>query len=281
VRSTAVGASRALAIDVTRQGRAPLAQRSVDVLAHRRGPIEPAKVGGQRDQARRILIVEDDDELAELLREYLEQHGFAVSRVKDGRAGATMILSSQPDLVILDLMLPELDGREICRQVRADFRGALLMLTASQSESDHVASLELGADDFMTKPIEPRVLLARVRAQLRRFERHSDENAEQHHDQLEMGPLSLDLVSREVAVDAKRVPLTSLEFDVLWMLAKDAGSVVRREDMYTQLLGTQYDGIDRGMDVHVSRIRRKLQSHGFEGCRLKSVRGVGYLLAYR
>ncbi len=238
-------------------------------------------MGAGHGQAARVVIVEDDDELAELLREYLGHHGYALSRVADGHAGAATILATQPDLAILDLMLPAMNGLDVCRRVRADFRGALLMLTASQSESDHVAGLELGADDFVTKPIEPRVLLARVRAQLRRLERLRGAIPEAPPDALQVGPLKLDLVSRGVVVDARPVALTSMEFDVLSMLAKDAGSVVRREDMYTQILGTEYDGIDRGMDVHVSRIRRKLESCGFDPSRLKSVRGVGYLLAHR
>ena len=154
------------------------------------------------------------------------------------------------------------------------------MLTASQSDADHVAGLELGADDFVTKPIEPRVLLARIRTQLRR--KNGDGTSNRDDETLvEVGPLRIDIASRDVSVGEQSVPLTTMEFDVLLMLAKHAGSVVEREHLYTQVLGSRYDGIDRGMDVHVSRIRRKLQGSGFDPSRLKSVRGVGYLLAYR
>ncbi|MBK6689861.1 MAG: response regulator transcription factor [Deltaproteobacteria bacterium] len=234
----------------------------------------------QTDTAR-ILIVEDDDQLAELLVQYLGQHGFELFREASGEAGAARILEATPDLVILDLMLPAVNGLDVCRRVRQSYSGAIVMLTASQSEADHVAGLELGADDFVTKPIEPRILLARVRAQLRRLDRGRSWSGDPANGLLEFGPLRVDVTSRDVTVAGESVPLTSMEFDILLMLAREAGSVVKREDLYNIILETEYDGIDRGMDVHVSRIRRKLQSSGFDSSRLKSVRGVGYLLAYR
>lgn len=231
--------------------------------------------------AARLLIVEDDDELAKLLSEYLGQHGFELSRVASGDVAAQSILSMQPDLVILDLMLPGANGLDVCRQVRDAYSGAILMLTASQSEADHVAGLELGADDFVNKPIEPRVLLARIRTQLRRLGGGRASGSGDDSGILQVGPLKIDVASRDVSVDDRSVPLTTMEFDVLLMLAREAGSVVTRDDLYLNVIGTQYDGIDRGMDVHVSRLRRKLQRSGFDPSRLKSVRGVGYLLASR
>ena len=229
----------------------------------------------------RLLIVEDDDQLAELLLEYLGQHGFELSRVASGDVAAERILKTKPDLVILDLMLPGVNGLDVCRQVRDAYSGAIVMLTASQSEADHVAGLELGADDFVNKPIEPRVLLARIRSQLRRLNGGSASNSHDQHSILEVGTLQIDVASRDVRVEGQIVPLTTMEFDVLLRLAIDAGSVVKRDDLYTQVMGIEYDGIDRGMDVHVSRIRRKLQRSGFDSSRLKSVRGLGYLLANR
>lgn len=226
----------------------------------------------------RLLIVEDDDQLADLLAEYLSQHGFELSRVASGEAAAERILETQPDLVVLDLMLPGANGLDVCGQVRPAYAGAILMLTASQSEADHVAGLELGADDFVVKPIEPRVLLARIRTQLRRLGDRGG-SREEPTGVLQLGPLRVDIPLREVSVEGQTVPLTTMEFDVLSMLANYAGSVVAREDLYLKIVGTPYDGIDRGMDVHVSRIRRKLQGSGFDPSRLKSVRGVGYLLA--
>lgn len=228
--------------------------------------------------SRRLLIVEDDDQLAELLMEFLGPHGFELHRVATGDAGVECILRTPPDLVILDLMLPGINGLDVCRRVRDKYAGAILMLTASQSEADHVAGLELGADDFVIKPIEPRVLLARIRTQLRRLfgSPHRPKDA-----MLTIGALRIDPASREVHVSQQPVSLTTMEFDVLRMLADHAGSVVDRDHLYTHILKTEYDGIDRGMDVHVSRIRRKLQESGFDATRLKAVRGVGYLLALR
>jgi DNA-binding response OmpR family regulator len=229
----------------------------------------------------RLLIIEDDDQLADLLLEYLSMHGYALERVASGDNGAKQIIDTQPDLVVLDLMLPGMNGLDVCRQVRAEYSGSILMLTASQSEADHVAGLELGADDFVVKPIEPRVLLARIRTQLRRMnhERTSDQNNQKGI--LQIGSLQVDIDSRKVSVNGQPVPLTSMEFDVLSMLANDAGNVVKRDDLYADVIGIEYDGIDRGLDVHVSRIRRKLQRSGFDPSQLKSVRGLGYLLAYR
>lgn len=238
-------------------------------------------MGAIRNENARLLVVEDDDHLAELLLEYLGQHGFELARVASGDAGAKRIVESQPDLVILDLMLPGINGLDVCRQVRGAYSGVILMLTASQSEADHVAGLELGADDFVVKPVEPRVLLARIRSQLRRADGTRAAHRQEDTGLLSVGPLLVDLPSREASVEGRTVPLTTMEFDVLRRLAMDAGAMVKREDLYAEVMGVAYDGIDRGMDVHVSRIRRKLERAGFDPTRLKSVRGVGYLLASR
>jgi two-component system response regulator RstA len=229
----------------------------------------------------RVLIVEDDDQLAALLLEYLGMHGFELERVASGDVGAERILESQPDLVILDLMLPGADGLDVCRRVRNAYSGAILMLTASKSEADHVAGLELGADDFVTKPIDPRVLLARIRTQLRRLGGGLAAGQDADAGILSVGSLQVDIQSRDVSVEGHPVPLTTMEFDILAILAGNAGSVVKRDDLYTGAMGIQYDGFDRGLDVHVSRIREKLRRAGFDPSRLKSVRGVGYLLASR
>ncbi len=228
----------------------------------------------------RLLLVEDDPQLAELLTTYLVQHGLDVVHVASGVEGARRIVDDAPDLVVLDLMLPGVDGLEVCRRVRDAYRGSILMLTASQSEADHVAGLELGADDFVVKPIEPRVLLARIRTQLRRLRgtRARRPNAD---GRIRLGLLTVDATSRDIHVDETVVPMTTMEFDVLHRLAADAGTVVSRDELYAEVMGVTYDGIDRGMDVHVSRIRKKLRDAGYDTSRLKSVRGVGYLLASR
>jgi DNA-binding response OmpR family regulator len=223
------------------------------------------------DQAR-ILIVENDEQLAGLLLEYLQQHPFTLHRVSSGTEAVSAIDASPPDLVLLDLMLPGMNGLDVCRQVRDRFAGAILMLTASQSEIDHVTGLELGADDYVNKPIEPRVLLARIRTQLRRLKNSRGNAPEPEEVILRAGPVVVDTTTRDV---------TSMEFDVIRMLVAQAGSVVTRDDLYNRILGIEYDGIDRGMDVHISRIRKKLIQSGLAPSRLKSVRGSGYLLAPR
>ena len=191
------------------------------------------------------------------------------------------LLQQQPDLVILDLMLPKMDGFEVCRRVRDAYSGAILMLTASQSEADHVTGLELGADDFITKPVEPRVLLARIRSQLRNRHRIQWSSITDQNRILAIDTLQVNVPARRVHVDGELIHLTVMEFDILKELAQNAGTVVRRDDLYTQVLGIEYDGIDRGLDVHISRIRRKLERANFETRRLQSVRAVGYLLTSR
>jgi len=227
-----------------------------------------------------IFLVEDDDALADLLHEYLSRFSFEVARERTGDAGARCILQSLPDLVVLDLFLPGMNGLDVLRAIRGDYPGPILMLTASQSDADHVAGLELGADDFVTKPVDPRVLLARIRTLLRRVE-PSAPGPRAVEAILRCGPLEVDTATREVVYDGAPVDLTSMEFDVLALLTREAGQVVTRDDLYERVIGIPYDGLDRGMDVHVSRIRRKLQALGCEPRRLKAVRGAGYLLALR
>lgn len=240
-----------------------------------------SNVNDQRLEKPRVLLIEDDDQLAKLLDEYLTLQGFALHRESSGVDAESLIQKHAPELIILDLMLPGLNGLDVCRQIRGQFEGAILMLTASQSEADHVAGLELGADDFVIKPIEPRVLLARIRTLLRRIHGGQSSTQPAADDILQVGPLTIDVPSRDVQVEGQSVSLTTMEFDVILMLARQAGSVVSREDLYTKIIGIEYDGIDRGMDVHISRIRRKLQQLGFEPRRLKSIRSAGYLLTHR
>jgi len=232
-----------------------------------------------------IVLVEDDDDLASLLGQYLGQHGFEVARERRGDDGARRIVQSQPDLVVLDLFLPGQDGLDVCRTVRTRYSGPILMLTASKNDADHVAGLELGADDFVTKPVDPRVLLARVRSLLRRVGETRESEPANGNDEddgvVRVGALVVDTALREVSYDAQPVALTTMEYDVLHLLARESGRVVTREDLYERVCGIAYDGLDRGMDVHVSRIRRKLVALGCDPKRLKSVRGAGYLLAFR
>ncbi|MCK6547602.1 response regulator transcription factor [Myxococcota bacterium] len=224
-----------------------------------------------------LLIVEDDEKLAALLAEYLEGSGFRVARVGRGDTAVERILASPPRLVVLDIMLPGLDGMEVCRRVRPQYPGPILMLTARKSEVDEVLGLELGADDYVTKPVIPRTLLARIRSLLRRTEAPADTPV----TSLTVGELTVDQLRREAHVGDAALGLTATEFGILWMLAARAGQAVTREELYRDVTHASWDGLDRGMDVHISRIRRKLELAGATSSAIKSIRGSGYVLARR
>ncbi|GAA0547524.1 MAG: two-component system OmpR family response regulator [Rheinheimera aquimaris] len=221
----------------------------------------------------KILLVEDDIRLASLVQTFLTQHGFTVQLQSQGDAVAEHCRQFQPDLIVLDLMLPGLDGFGVCRQIRPWFKGPVLMLTAKQSDIDQVLGLELGADDYVVKPVEPRVLVARINALLRRTQIIS--KAEQQ--ELQFNRLLLKQRSREAWYDNERVELTSYEFDLLWMLAKHAGQTVKREAIHQQIIGREYDGLDRTVDVRISHLRRKLGDNAETPFRIKTVWGKGYL----
>tara|TARA_R100001443_G_scaffold96038_5_gene102809 strand:- start:3687 stop:4391 length:705 start_codon:yes stop_codon:yes gene_type:complete len=221
----------------------------------------------------KILLVEDDARLAGLVQSFLVQHGFTVQQQSRGDLVAEQCKQFQPDLIVLDLMLPGLDGFGVCRQIRPWYKGPVLMLTARQSDIDQVLGLELGADDYVIKPVEPRVLLARINALLRRTQ--VSPQAEQQ--ELAFGRLMLKQRSREAWFDSKLVELTSYEFDLLWMLARNAGQTVKREAIHQQIIGREYDGLDRTVDVRVSHLRRKLGDNAEVPFRIKTVWGKGYL----
>lgn len=218
----------------------------------------------------RILLVEDDVPLASLLSEYLNGQGFKVEVLHRGSEVKKRVVASHPDLVILDLMLPDINGLDLCRSLREGWRGPILMLTAMKDDVDVVTGLELGADDYIGKPVAPRVLLARIRALLRRSS--SDLNAEM----LEVGPLTVDVPSRTASLDAEPLDLTTTEFDLLVLLARRAGRVQKRNVLVEDLRGIGFDSFDRSVDVLVSRLRRKLGEHGEM---IKTVRGLGYLFS--
>ncbi|RAS26316.1 MULTISPECIES: response regulator transcription factor [unclassified Pseudomonas] len=220
----------------------------------------------------RILIVEDDQRLAELTAEYLQANGYEVAVEGDGARAARRIVDSQPDLVILDLMLPGEDGLSICRRVRGQYPGPILMLTARSDELDQVQGLDLGADDYVCKPVRPRLLLARIQALLRRSE--SPDN--KRHD-LAFGSLRIDNRLREAWLDAQQIDLTGAEFDLLWLLASNAGRVLSREQIFTALRGVGYDGQDRSIDVRISRIRPKIGDDPIHPRLIKTLRSKGYL----
>ncbi|CAE6909701.1 DNA-binding transcriptional regulator RstA [Pseudomonas marincola] len=224
-----------------------------------------------------ILIVEDDQRLAELTREYLQGNGFAVAVESDGALAAQRILTEQPDLVILDLMLPGADGLTICQAVRDGYSGPILMLTARTDDQDQVLGLDMGADDYMYKPVRPRVLLARINALLRRLDAPQVALADNPARRLQFGSLLIDASRREASRAGERIDLTSAEFDLLWLLAANAGRILSREEIFTALRGIEYDGLDRSIDVRISRIRPRIGDDPVQPQVIKTVRGKGYL----
>jgi two-component system response regulator RstA len=224
----------------------------------------------------RILLVDDDVQLTELVVDYLSPHGFVVETVADGDLAVRKILSENPDAVLLDVNLPGMDGFSICREVREQFHGPIILLTARDTETDEVLGLEFGADDFLAKPVSPRVLLARLRTHLRRLpieEPSSDENV------VELGMLRIDRGRRSVKFAGNVVSLTTAEFDLLWLLAQNAGSVVSRAMLFESLHGFKFDGFDRSIDLRVSRLRKKLGDDPHHPTLILSIRGIGYQLS--
>lgn len=223
----------------------------------------------------RVLIIDDDEKLVELVRDYLVPHGFEVGAAHDGATGLAAATRGEADVVVLDLMLPVIDGLEVCRRVRGSSDVPILMLTARGEETDRIVGLELGADDYLAKPFNPRELLARLRAILRRTGQRPGEAAAR----LEVGPLALDPATRQVLLRGREVELTTAEFDLLHVLLASAGRVLSRDQLMEQLHGTSWSYFDRSIDVLVSRLRQKLEDDPRHPALLKTVRGVGYQLA--
>lgn len=236
----------------------------------------------ETNESWRILIVEDDERLAELTREYLESNGLVVSLETHGGRAVDRIRAENPDLVVLDLMLPGEDGLSICRRIRPFYQGPVIMLTARTDDLDQVLGLEMGADDYIGKPVRPRVLLARIRALLRRVGENNgqngrEESAGEEPVRLQFNDLVVDRSMREAWLNDGSIDLTSAEFDLLWLLASNAGRVLSREEIFTALRGIEYDGQDRSIDVRVSRIRPKIGDDPVHPRRIKTVRSKGYL----
>ena len=238
------------------------------------------------DQAQKphsILLVEDDRRLAVLIQEYLQQQGLAVAVENRGDRAVGRILAESPDLVILDLMLPGKDGFEVCKSVRPTFTGLILMLTARDEDIDQVVGLEIGADDYVTKPVQPRVLLARIRVLLRRAVQPPVLSVQSEHKdsatvrELRFGQLHINAATREVRIQGELVDFTTTEFELLWLLAQQAGQVLSRDDILESLRGISYDGMDRSVDLRISRLRKKLGDDPVRPARIKTVRGKGYL----
>ncbi|KFA58022.1 DNA-binding response regulator [Gilliamella sp. wkB18] len=231
----------------------------------------------------RILIIEDDQRLANLIQVYLIRQGYLVEWHNSGAGAEEKIQQLNPDLVILDVMLPEKTGFDICRDIRAWFTNYILIMTASEDNIDEIVGLELGADDYLAKPVEPRLLLARIRALLRRKQIESDKDnikelvIPQNNKTLIFGQLAIDGENRKVLLQEHEIDLTTAEFDLLWILAINAGSILSRDDIFSQVRGIDFDGSDRSIDARVSRLRRKLLDDPDNPSRIKTVRGKGYL----
>ncbi len=221
----------------------------------------------------RLLVIDDDTELCELVVEYLAAEGFAVEVVHDGESGVKRATSEPFALIILDVMLPRLDGFETLKRIRAVSHVPTLMLTARGDDVDRIVGLEIGADDYLSKPFNPRELLARIRAILRRTK------PELLAEKLVVGDVELDFGSRSLRRQGQVVAVTSVEFDLLAVLLQHAGQIVSRDDLSLRALGRSFHPLDRSVDMHVSNLRKKLGPHADGSERIKSVRGVGYLYA--
>jgi two-component system, OmpR family, phosphate regulon response regulator OmpR len=222
----------------------------------------------------RILLVEDDPRLADMLQEYLGQAGFSITVASRGGAALEKLGEADYDAVVLDLMLPDMDGLDVCRQLRARYDTPVLMLTARGDAVDRIVGLELGADDYLPKPFEPRELVARLRAIMRRRVRGAtSENS------LHFGRLELDTAARAVRLDGKPCELTGYQFDLLVALAKNAGRVLSREVLMDLVKGEEFESFDRSIDVHISRIRAVIEDNPKKPRRIITVRAAGYVFA--
>jgi two-component system phosphate regulon response regulator OmpR len=222
----------------------------------------------------RILLVEDDARLADMLVEYLGQAGFGVTVASLGATALEKLSDAAYDAVVLDLMLPDMDGLNVCRQLRAKYDTPVLMLTARGDAVDRIVGLELGADDYLPKPFEPRELVARLRAIMRRRVRGTTDEKS-----LRFGRLELDTAARAVRLDGKPCELTGYQFDLLIALAKNAGRVLSREVLMDLVKGEEFESFDRSIDVHISRIRAVIEDNPKKPRRIITVRAAGYVFA--
>jgi DNA-binding response OmpR family regulator len=225
-----------------------------------------------------VLMIDDDAKLCRLVRDYLEPLGFRVTSVHDGRRGLEMATGSEWDVVILDVMLPGMDGFEILRKLRATSNVPVLMLTARGDETDRIVGLEIGADDYLPKTFSSRELLARLRAVLRRSSHRETQPAEQAASELVVGPLRISPDSRLAVLEDKPLTLTPVEFDILWSLARSCGRVKSREVLLDEIRDRDYDVFDRSIDVHISSLRKKLGDDAKSPRFIRTLRSAGYML---
>ena len=229
------------------------------------------------EAAATVLLVEDDVALAQLVAQYLSGHHMQVSLAHRGDDAVRHMREHAPQVVVLDVGLPDRDGFSICREVRPWFAGGIVMLTARDEDVDQIVGLELGADDYLVKPVQPRLLLARLRAMLRRAA--APPAAGGCDVRIELGRFVIRSDTRVAAIDGAPLELTSAEFDLLWLLARQAGTILSRDDLIGTLRGISYDGLDRSVDLRISRVRRKLGDPATAPVRIQTVRGKGYLFS--
>ncbi|ASN85923.1 MULTISPECIES: two-component system response regulator RstA [Pectobacterium] len=234
----------------------------------------------------KIVFIEDDTEVGKLIAAYLGKHDIDVQVEARGDQALAFIEQQQPDLVLLDIMLPGKDGMTICRELRPQYTGPIVLLTSLDSDMNHILALEMGADDYILKTTPPAVLLARLRLHLRQYATAPQavtENAApaalQVHKSLHFGLLCIDPVNREVTLGQEHIVLSTADFDLLWQLATHAGHIMDRDALLKNLRGVTYDGMDRSIDVAISRLRKKLYDNPLEPFRIKTVRNKGYLFA--
>ncbi|MES2822243.1 MAG: winged helix-turn-helix domain-containing protein [Pseudomonadota bacterium] len=220
-----------------------------------------------------ILLVEDDRRLALLVEEFLEANEFQVAIETNGNRVMRQVQNVNPALIILDLMLPGKDGLTLCKELRPSFKGPILMLTARDSDLDQVLGLEYGADDYVIKPAEPRVLLARIRALMRRY--YQQDSREQ--ETIVFGQLCIQPSARKVLLAGEEINLSSHEYDLLISLAGQAGQILSREFLFNYIYNREYDGLDRTIDVRISQLRKKLNDNAETPTRIKTIWGKGYL----
>jgi len=222
---------------------------------------------------RTILVVDDDKKTVDLIRLYLEREKYRVLMAYDGQQALTLARQKYPSLIILDWMLPHVDGLDICRVLRAESQIPIIMLTAKAAEEDMLLGLDQGADDYLTKPFSPRELIARVRVVLRRSSQQVDDLSE---GELSIGPFMVDFRSHEVRLHGKLVDLTPKEFKILETLMREPGRVFSRLELVKRVFGMDYEGFERTVDVHIMNLRKKIEPHSNEPVYLQTVYGVGY-----
>jgi len=224
----------------------------------------------------KVLIIDDDEELCELVSEYLSVEGFETEAVHDGETGLKRALTGEYGLAILDVMLPKMSGFEVLRSLRADSKMPVLMLTARGDDMERIVGLEIGADDYLPKPFNPRELVARLRAILRRVQT-ADEETPHLPEKLQVDDLELSIPSRSVRIEGEELNLTSVEFDLLTVLLEHAGKIVKKEDLSEKVLERKLSPFDRSLDMHISNLRKKLGERNDGGERIKTIRSVGYI----